>query len=123
MNRTTEAISSETMEALSRYAWPENIREPQNGLELIFRSTAAAVRAVLESETPDVLFCDTAFAGGSFDDFLVPLVQSARNICLIGFLKRFDTSRSSLKPSRVFANFANSRRRCDSVIRDPSRFE
>jgi DNA-binding NtrC family response regulator len=38
------------------------------GIEPIFCSTAAEVRAVLESEAPDVLFCDTAFASGSFDD-------------------------------------------------------
>jgi DNA-binding NtrC family response regulator len=38
------------------------------GLEPIFCSTAAEVRAVLESKAPDVLFCDTAFADGSFDD-------------------------------------------------------
>jgi DNA-binding NtrC family response regulator len=38
------------------------------GLELIFCSTAAVIRAVLESEEPDVLFCDTAFFDGSFND-------------------------------------------------------
>ena len=38
------------------------------GLEPIFCSTAAGIRAVLESEAPDVLFCDTAFFDGSFDD-------------------------------------------------------
>jgi formate hydrogenlyase transcriptional activator len=33
MNKTIDAISSETMEALSRYAWPGNIRELQNVIE------------------------------------------------------------------------------------------
>jgi formate hydrogenlyase transcriptional activator len=33
MNKTIEAISSETMEALSRYTWPGNIRELQNVIE------------------------------------------------------------------------------------------
>jgi len=33
MNKTIEAISSETMEALSRYPWPGNIRELQNVIE------------------------------------------------------------------------------------------
>jgi formate hydrogenlyase transcriptional activator len=32
-NKTIEAISSETMEALTRYAWPGNIRELQNVIE------------------------------------------------------------------------------------------
>ena len=38
------------------------------GLEPIFCSTPAEVRALLESEAPDVLFCDTAFADGSYED-------------------------------------------------------
>jgi DNA-binding NtrC family response regulator len=38
------------------------------GLEPIFCSSPAEVRALLESEAPDVLFCDAAFAEGSFDD-------------------------------------------------------
>ena len=38
------------------------------GLEPIVCSTPAEVRTVLESEAPDVLFCDPAFAGGSFED-------------------------------------------------------
>jgi formate hydrogenlyase transcriptional activator len=33
MNKTIEAISSETMEALTRYPWPGNIRELQNVME------------------------------------------------------------------------------------------
>lgn len=33
MNKTIDAISSETMEALSRYSWPGNIRELQNVIE------------------------------------------------------------------------------------------
>jgi formate hydrogenlyase transcriptional activator len=33
MNKTIEAISSETMEALVRYQWPGNIRELQNVIE------------------------------------------------------------------------------------------
>ena len=33
MNKTIEAISSETMEALIRYPWPGNIRELQNVIE------------------------------------------------------------------------------------------
>jgi DNA-binding NtrC family response regulator len=33
MNKTVEAISSETMEALIRYPWPGNIRELQNVIE------------------------------------------------------------------------------------------
>jgi DNA-binding NtrC family response regulator len=33
MNKTIDAISSETMEALSRYPWPGNIRELQNVIE------------------------------------------------------------------------------------------
>jgi DNA-binding NtrC family response regulator len=33
MNKTIEAISSETMEALTRYPWPGNIRELQNVIE------------------------------------------------------------------------------------------
>ena len=38
------------------------------GLEPIFCSTPTEVRALLESEAPDVLFCDTAFADGSLED-------------------------------------------------------
>jgi len=38
------------------------------GLEPVFCSTAAEVREVLKSEAPDVLFCDTAFFDGRFDD-------------------------------------------------------
>ena len=38
------------------------------GLELIFCSTPAEARAILESEELDVLFCDAAFADGSFED-------------------------------------------------------
>jgi DNA-binding NtrC family response regulator len=38
------------------------------GLESIFCSTAGEVGAVLESEAADVLFCDTAFGEGNFDD-------------------------------------------------------
>jgi formate hydrogenlyase transcriptional activator len=33
MNKTIDAISSETMEALTRYPWPGNIRELQNVIE------------------------------------------------------------------------------------------
>jgi transcriptional regulator with GAF, ATPase, and Fis domain len=33
MNKTIDAISSETMEALSRYTWPGNVRELQNVIE------------------------------------------------------------------------------------------
>ena len=33
MNKAIEAISSETMEALTRYSWPGNIRELQNVME------------------------------------------------------------------------------------------
>jgi formate hydrogenlyase transcriptional activator len=33
MNKTVRAISSETMDALTRYAWPGNIRELQNVIE------------------------------------------------------------------------------------------
>jgi formate hydrogenlyase transcriptional activator len=33
MNKTVDAISSETMEALVRYPWPGNIRELQNIIE------------------------------------------------------------------------------------------
>src|SRR5260370_3392176 len=33
MNRTIESISSETMNALSQYGWPGNIRELQNVIE------------------------------------------------------------------------------------------
>jgi DNA-binding NtrC family response regulator len=36
--------------------------------EPIFCSTPGEVRAVLASEAVDVLFCDNAFADGSFDD-------------------------------------------------------
>jgi DNA-binding NtrC family response regulator len=38
------------------------------GLEPMVCSTAGEARAALESEAPDVLFCDEAFAGGSFDE-------------------------------------------------------
>lgn len=38
------------------------------GLEPIFCSTLGEVRAILASEADDVVFCDTAFAEGSFDD-------------------------------------------------------
>jgi len=38
------------------------------GLEPIFCSTADDVGALLESEALDVLFCDAAFADGSFGD-------------------------------------------------------
>ena len=38
------------------------------GFEPIFCSTLGEVRAILASEATDVLFCDTAFADGSFDD-------------------------------------------------------
>ena len=33
MNKTVDAISSETMEALTQYSWPGNIRELQNVIE------------------------------------------------------------------------------------------
>ena len=33
MNRTIESISSETMEALTRYPWPGNVRELENLIE------------------------------------------------------------------------------------------
>jgi formate hydrogenlyase transcriptional activator len=33
MNKTVDAIASETMEALTRYSWPGNIRELQNVME------------------------------------------------------------------------------------------
>ena len=33
MNKTIEAISSETLQALTRYTWPGNIRELQNVVE------------------------------------------------------------------------------------------
>jgi DNA-binding NtrC family response regulator len=38
------------------------------GLEPIFCSTPGEVRAILASEADDVVFCDAAFADGSFDD-------------------------------------------------------
>ncbi len=43
MNKTIEAISSETMEALTRYPWPGNIRELQNVME---RSVVAIKREI-----------------------------------------------------------------------------
>jgi len=38
------------------------------GVEPIFCSTAGEVREAMELDAPDVLFCDPAFADGSFDD-------------------------------------------------------
>lgn len=51
MNRTIETIPSETLEALSRYRWPGNIREMQN---LIERAVIASSGTVLRVPLGDL---------------------------------------------------------------------
>jgi formate hydrogenlyase transcriptional activator len=51
MNRTIETIPSETMEALSRYRWPGNIREMQN---LIERAVISSFGSVLQVPLRDL---------------------------------------------------------------------
>jgi len=48
MNRVIETIPSETMQALTRYSWPGNIRELQNLIErAVILSTGAVLRVPL----------------------------------------------------------------------------
>ena len=50
MNRRVEVVSDSTMEALTRYDWPGNIRELQNFIERsVILSPGAALQAPLES--------------------------------------------------------------------------
>ena len=51
MNRTIETIPSETVEALSRYSWPGNIRELQNLME---RAVILSLGPVLEVPLADL---------------------------------------------------------------------
>ena len=48
MNRVIETIPSETMQALTRYSWPGNIRELQNLIErAVILSTGTVLRVPL----------------------------------------------------------------------------
>jgi DNA-binding NtrC family response regulator len=50
MNRRIEVVSDATMEALTRYDWPGNIRELQNFIERsVILSPGAALQAPVES--------------------------------------------------------------------------
>jgi formate hydrogenlyase transcriptional activator len=51
MNKTIETISTETMDAFSRYSWPGNIRELQNLTE---RAVIISTGAELQFPIPDV---------------------------------------------------------------------
>jgi formate hydrogenlyase transcriptional activator len=54
MGRKIESISKETMDALSRYAWPGNIRELQNLMErAVLLSTGSSLRVPLGEIVPD----------------------------------------------------------------------
>jgi formate hydrogenlyase transcriptional activator len=53
MNKTVEAIPSETMRALARYDWPGNIRELQNVIErAVILSTGPILRVRLSDLKP-----------------------------------------------------------------------
>jgi DNA-binding NtrC family response regulator len=56
MNKTIDGISSETMEALSRYAWPGNIRELQNVIERAVVVYEEGKLSVKKSWLPDECF-------------------------------------------------------------------
>ncbi len=60
MNRTIETIPPETMEALSRYRWPGNIRELQNVIErAVIASSGPVLRVSLgDLKTPTVADLD-----------------------------------------------------------------
>jgi formate hydrogenlyase transcriptional activator len=50
MNRTIETISSDTMERLTRYPWPGNIRELENLIErAVILSAGSVLRVPLEA--------------------------------------------------------------------------
>src|SRR5207249_767568 len=51
MNKTIDTISSATMEALSRYHWPGNIRELQNVIE---RAVITSTGPVLKVDVADL---------------------------------------------------------------------
>jgi formate hydrogenlyase transcriptional activator len=54
-NRVIDSIPSETMEALTRYHWPGNIRELQNVIErAVIISKGAVLNVALAELTPDV---------------------------------------------------------------------
>jgi formate hydrogenlyase transcriptional activator len=55
MNKTVEGISSETIESLTRYPWPGNIRELQNVIErsvIVHQSGIFAVKKCCVSPAP-----------------------------------------------------------------------
>ena len=55
MNRRVEVVSDSTMEALTRYDWPGNIRELQNFIERsVILSPGVALQAPLESLSESV---------------------------------------------------------------------
>ena len=81
MNKTIDAISSETMEALTRYPWPGNIRELQNVIEravVIYEKGKLPVKKswlcsrMLPQRTGDPRFLQKVCHGGSRDDWRCP---------------------------------------------------
>jgi len=65
MNRRVEVVSDSTMEALTRYDWPGNIRELQNFIERsVILSPGAALQAPLESLSESA---GTPLASGTSD--------------------------------------------------------
>jgi formate hydrogenlyase transcriptional activator len=52
MGKKIESISTETMDAISRYAWPGNMRELQNLMErAVLLSTGSSLRVRLSEIT------------------------------------------------------------------------
>src|ERR1700739_1278540 len=61
MNKTIDGISSRTMDALCRYAWPGNIRELQNVIE---RAVIISPGPALSIDVSDLKFPATSHSEG-----------------------------------------------------------
>ena len=77
MHKTIEAISSESMEALSRYPWPGNIRELQNVIEravVVYQNgelsveTELAPTRMLPNRTGNTVVISKVCNGGAGND-------------------------------------------------------
>jgi len=77
MGRTIEEIPSPTLDALTRYHWPGNIRELQN---LVERSVILSPGRVLQIAVPDAVPCGdmAAVSGDDFDPERDRILQALR---------------------------------------------
>jgi formate hydrogenlyase transcriptional activator len=91
MNKTIDTISSATMDALSRYHWPGNIRELQNVIE---RAVITSTGPVLKVDVADLKISKSAspaeksFAQGSTNEGLRNVLEETERQQILKALKQ-----------------------------------